>query len=131
MGRRDPRDAHRDRRARASATGARVSREQTLSWLAALQGELSAMLHTPLDSEGGALSAAPERYPQALLARVRKQPGPNASERLAVYNRQYWLRLLRALQNDLPLFTALLGPWFFNQVAQRFLRARPPRNYDL
>jgi Putative DNA-binding domain len=108
-----------------------MSRKDTLDWLANLQAELSSALRTPLDSGTGALRADVERYSSAVCAEVLGDSPPMAAERLAIYNRQYWFRLLRTLQSELPLTCRLWGAWRFNQVALRFLLDHPPRERDL
>jgi hypothetical protein len=62
---------------------------------------------------------------------VVSRPPLLAAERLAVYNRQYWFRLLRTLQQELPLTSRLFGLWSFNQRAMAFLSAHPPHGQDL
>jgi transposase len=108
-----------------------VNRQETLRWLADLQHEFGSVMRTPLDARSGQLKAAVERYPQAICAAVSGSAQRTAAERLAIYNRQYWLRLLRALQNEYPLTCRLHGAWRFNQLAMRFLHAHPPRGHDL
>lgn len=108
-----------------------MTRKETLDWLADLQAELSAVLRTPLDPSTGALRADTERYPRAICAEVLGDSLEAAAERLAIYNRQYWLRLLRTLQRELPLTCRLLGAFRFNRVAMRFVLEHPPRERDL
>jgi len=70
-------------------------------------------------------------YPAATCASVVTDLRLSAAARIAVYNRQYWFRLLRSLHDQLPLTARLWGLWQFNQRAMEFLRAHPPRNHDL
>jgi Putative DNA-binding domain len=93
------------------------------AWLADLQRQFGDALRAPLRVDAGALRPDPASYPPSLCAR--------ASTRLAVYNRQYWFRLYGALQGEYPLTARLLGLWTFNQAAQAFLLAHPPRHADL
>lgn len=108
-----------------------MSRERTLAWLAALQAELTAVVRTPLEARGGSLRANPAAYSRRACEAVAASAQRTAAERLAVYNRQYWLRLLRATQQALPLSCRLLGAWHFNAIATGFLLAHPPRVHDL
>jgi hypothetical protein len=103
----------------------------TQTWLADWQAGFGEMLRTVLDTRTGSLRAQPERYPPRVVGGALPGPRITASERLAVYNRQYWFRLFSVLHNELPLTSRLLGFWFFNQVALDFLRAHPPRHHDL
>lgn len=100
-------------------------------WLAAMQARFSAVIRTPLDRTTGTLRAAVEDYPEQALADVCDAPNTTAAERLAVYNRQYWFRLLTVMQTAFPVTTALLGPWRFNAYAADFLHAHPPGTWDL
>src|SRR6185436_12756076 len=87
------------------------------------------MLRTPLDRSSGTLSATPSAY-DPLVGAV-DGPRGSASERLAVYNRQYWFRLFTVMQGCFPLTTRLLGHWTFNGHAARFLLDHPPRGWDV
>jgi hypothetical protein len=100
-------------------------------WLSDLQARFGAMLRTPLDRSSGTLRAVPSRYDEALCEDVSGSPALSPAERLAVYNRQYWCRLLGVLQSEYPLTARLVGLWFFNEHAARFLLARAPRTADI
>lgn len=100
-------------------------------WLATFQAEFGEMLRTPLSKATGTLRADLPRYPAALCARTRPGPTLAAPDRLAVYNRQYWFRLLTAMQGEYRLCVALAGAWSFNGLAAEFLVARPPSGHDL
>lgn len=94
------------------------------AWLADLQARFGAAIRTPLDRSTGTLTATPAAYDAALAADTHP-------ERLAVYNRQYWYRLLDLMNDELPLTARLLGAWHFNEHAARFLLESPPRGWDL
>jgi hypothetical protein len=96
-------------------------------WLADLQRQLGELLRTPLDASSGTLRAQTERYETPLVAAVRDP----ARERLAVYNRQYWFRLLTVMRHSWPLTARLLGMFHFNLHAQQFLLQHPPAHHDL
>ncbi len=100
-------------------------------WLSELQAHFGEVLRTPLDRETGTLRATPSAYPEEALLDVVDRPEASAAERLAVYNRQYWFRLFRALAKAFPLTAHVLGHWRFNDYAARFIVARPPRGWDL
>ncbi|MBK9519631.1 MAG: putative DNA-binding domain-containing protein [Anaeromyxobacter sp.] len=100
-------------------------------WLAALQAGFGEVLRHPLDRSSGRLRARTDRYPQPSCDLVRETPDRPARERLAVYHRQYWFRLLTAMQEDFPLLTALMGHWEFNGWAAGYLRVHPPRGGGL
>ncbi len=102
-----------------------MSERRAPAWLGELQARFGEMLRTPLDRSTGRLRAQPERYPAQLLNEVRSGAHANAGERLAVYNRQYWFRLLSTVHSGYPLTLRLLGAWRFNEHAARFLGERP------
>lgn len=95
--------------------------------LADLQRRFGEMLRTPLDAASGTLRAQTTRYDSPLVAAVQG----SARERLAVYNRQYWFRLLTVMQTSWPLTARLLGMFHFNLHAQQYLLQHPPAHYDL
>jgi hypothetical protein len=101
------------------------------AWLLELQATFGDVLRTPLSSATGTFCADTAAYPAALLARVTSRAEISQAERLAVYHRQYWFRLFTLLQGAFPLTANLIGLWRFNQLAGRFLSARPPRSWDI
>lgn len=103
----------------------------TERWLAELQARFGAALRTPLSAAGGTLHADRRAYPERAVADLLPGPQLTAAERLSVYHRQYWLRLLRVLQEQYPLVMRLCGAWGFNQHAIAFLSLEPPRGCDL
>lgn len=101
------------------------------SWLVELQRRFGEMLRTPLDASGSALRAAPESYDPTLIQATCSPANGAPAARLAVYNRQYWFRLLTVLQRAFPLTARLLGFWHFNQYAAKYLRLNPPHDWDI
>lgn len=99
-------------------------------WLAELQARFGSVLRTPLDRATGTLTARVALYDAHVVESVRG-PSARGTERLAVYNRQYWFRLFDVLQNAFPLTARLLGYWSFNDYAARFLLARPPGGWNI
>ncbi len=94
------------------------------AWLADLQARFGDAIRTPLARGSGTLTATPARYEAALRADAN-------AERLAVYNRQYWFRLLDTMHAAFPLTSALLGAWSFNEHTASFFAKTPPRSWDL
>lgn len=63
---------------------------------------------------------------------IAASPTLNPSERIEVYNQQYWWRLLTTLQETFPLLTRLFGPDGFDRnVAVPFLEKYPPNHWAL
>ena len=55
----------------------------------------------------------------------------SAFDRLELYNRQYWYRLLDALAEDFPALRAVLGPKRFEALSIAYLGAHPSRSFSL
>lgn len=108
-----------------------MSGPATPGWLLDLQMAFGQMLRAPLSRATGTLRAETGAYSPALLAQAKPGGGLSQAERLAVYNRQYWFRLFTLLQGAFPLTAKLVGLWRFNQLANDFLLARPPRSWDV
>ncbi|AUX46267.1 hypothetical protein SOCE26_077720 [Sorangium cellulosum] len=101
-------------------------------WLRELQRDFTAVLRTPLDSGTGTFRERQDRYPERLVAQLKSGPGsPAPAERLALYHRQYWMRLFTALQTGFPRVSRAVGYWHFNHLAALHLTARPPRHVDI
>ncbi|MGB2591189.1 MAG: DNA-binding domain-containing protein [Candidatus Acidiferrum sp.] len=52
-------------------------------------------------------------------------------ERLEIYNRQYWFRVLSALAEDFPGLRAVLGERRFDAMSKAYLLANPSRSFTL
>jgi hypothetical protein len=52
-------------------------------------------------------------------------------ERLEIYNRQYWFRVLDALAEDFPGLRAVVGPAAFDRIARAYLTQHPSRSFSL
>ena len=55
----------------------------------------------------------------------------SAFERLEIYNRQYWLRVLGSLAEDFTALRALLGAERFQALSIAYLSAHPSRSFTL
>ena len=54
-----------------------------------------------------------------------------AGERLEIYHRQYWSRLVDSLRDDFPGLLKLLGPRSFQKLALAYLTEYPSRSFTL
>src|SRR5207253_5206154 len=52
-------------------------------------------------------------------------------ERLEIYNRQYWWRLMSSLAEDFPGLQAILGNRRFEPLCKAYLTDRPSRSFTL
>lgn len=89
------------------------------------------MLRTPLDGTSGTLAVTPSSYDRELTELALASTKLGSTDRLAIYNRQYWFRLFTVFHGAFPLTTRLLSHFTFNAYVSRFLVARPPRGWDL
>src|SRR5579863_10232586 len=68
-------------------------------------------------------------------ARLRSYVKPNdrlsSAERLEIYNRQYWCRLLDSLAEDFPGLQAVAGKRAFANLSVAYLRDCPSRSFTL
>lgn len=64
-------------------------------------------------------------------ALLRSTPAVPAEERLGLYQRQYWYRLIDSLAEDFPRVRRLLGREAFYSALERHLQACPPATYTL
>jgi hypothetical protein len=101
------------------------------AWLAEFQASFGDVIRTPLDGASGTLTAKPSAYDPRVVRDARDASNATGSDRLAVYNRQYWFRLFDLLQRAFPLTSRLTGYWLFNLCASRFLLANPPRGWEI
>jgi len=52
-------------------------------------------------------------------------------ERLEIYNRQYWFRLIDAVSGDFPALNAMLGAKRFNALVLAYIRENPSTSWTL
>jgi hypothetical protein len=52
-------------------------------------------------------------------------------ERLEIYNRQYWFRLIDAVSDDFPALNAMLGAKRFNSLVLTYIRENPSTSWTL
>jgi hypothetical protein len=55
----------------------------------------------------------------------------SAFERLEIYNRQYWFRVLNALAEDFPALRAVVGARAFESLSIAYLGEHPSRSFSL
>jgi hypothetical protein len=99
---------------------------QSATQLRELQRRMARAVMRPLSGSGRM------RLPRRDAARFIK-PGPrlDSFERLEIYNRQYWFRLLDCLADDYPGLRALLGEARFHCLAVAYLSQCPSATFTL
>lgn len=101
--------------------------------LAELQREMAAAIMQPLTADEDMRDYAPDG--RAMTAVAESFIAPNSSltsfERLEIYNRQYWYRVLGALAEDFPALRSVVGSTAFEAISVAYLTARPSRSFSL
>jgi hypothetical protein len=101
--------------------------------LATLQREMAAAVMQPLTPDEGMRPTAPDGRPMTDVAASFIAPNSRltAFERLEIYNRQYWFRVLGALAEDFPALRAVIGITRFEALSIAYLTEHPSRSFSL
>ncbi len=101
--------------------------------LAALQRHVARAVMTPLTPSDRMRRVAPNGRALAGVANKIIKPNDRLTsfERLEIYNRQYWFRVLDGFSDDFPGLRAVLGDRRFNQLAQHYLTDCPSRSFTM
>ena len=101
--------------------------------LADLQREMAAAVMQPLNPNEEMRSTAPDGRPMAAVAESFIAPNSRLSafERLEIYNRQYWYRVLGAFAEDFPGLRTVIGARAFEALSVAYLSAHPSRSFTL
>lgn len=103
------------------------------SWLTEVQAGFGAVLRSPLSSDSGTFAEDRSVYPPAFVDELDDSLSTEARrlDRIALYHRQYWMRLFTTLQGQYPRFAWALGYFHFNRMASLFLGEHAPRGFDI
>lgn len=98
-----------------------------------LQRTMARAVMQPLTSSERMQRRAPDGGPMKRYASRFIKPNDRLTsfERLEIYNRQYWFRVLSALGEDFPGLRAVLGQRRFDTMAKAYLIANPSRSFTL
>ncbi len=101
--------------------------------LTALQRAMAAMVTRPLTPDNRMQRRWGDGRPTAELAAQIAKPNERltAFERIEIYNRSYWFRVLDSLYEDCPGLRAVLGDKRFLRLAEEFLQKRPSTYWTL
>src|SRR5271170_8210465 len=101
--------------------------------LLALQRQMAAAVMPPLTPNERMRHVAPNG--RSLRAVANKIIKPNdrltSFERLEIYNRQYWFRVLSGFAEDFPGLRAILGERGFDAISKAYLQDCPSRSFTL
>ena len=92
-----------------------------------LQREMAAAIMRPLTADEEMQPKAPDGRAMSAVAESFIAPNSRltAFERLEIYNRQYWFRVLDALAEDFPALRAVVGGRAFEKLSIQYLTAHP------
>ncbi|WP_241655109.1 DNA-binding domain-containing protein [Granulicella sibirica] len=62
---------------------------------------------------------------------IRPNPELSSFQRLEIYNRQYWFRVISAVSEDFPALAALIGSKGFDALVLAYLRENPSVSFTL
>jgi hypothetical protein len=101
--------------------------------LATLQRHVARAVMTPLTPSDRMRRKAPDGRSLANVAKKIIKPNERLTsfERLEIYNRQYWFRILDGLSDDFPGLRAVLGDRRFDALAKHYLTDCPSRSFTL
>jgi hypothetical protein len=106
---------------------------QTRAQLRELQRQALAAIRHPLTRSGDMESRWTDGRATSKVISEFIKPNDRLSsfERLQIYNRQYWYRLMDCLWDDYPGLRAILGPRKFEELRTAYLNRYPSRSYTL
>ncbi|MGD0731630.1 MAG: DNA-binding domain-containing protein [Terracidiphilus sp.] len=101
--------------------------------LEALQREMAAAVMMPLTADEAMRAQAPDGRAMSAVAGSFIAPNSRLSafERLEIYNRQYWFRVLGALAEDFTALRAVVGDKAFEGLSIAYLTAHPSRSFSM
>jgi hypothetical protein len=101
--------------------------------LAALQREMAAAVMLPLtpDEQMRAESQDGRAMSDVAASFIAPNSRLSAFERLEIYNRQYWFRVLGALAEDFTALRAVVGASRFEALSIAYLAEHPSRSFTL
>lgn len=110
-----------------------AARADTPAHLLAFQRTLKNALTRPLTDQDLMQPTWTDGRPMAEFAEtfVKGNQRLSAVERLQIYNRMYWFRLIDCFHDDNPGLRALIGADKFTRLAERFLTAHPSSSFTL
>ena len=108
-------------------------KRQTASELQALQRLMAKAVTRPLTAKQRMRPEWIDDSPTKKIAASFIKPNKRLTsfERLEIYNRQYWFRVLECIYDDYPGVCAVLGPTRFHNLAIAYLANHPSTSFTL
>lgn len=95
-----------------------------------LQRRMAEDVRRPLTPEFSMQAFAEDGQPIAANY-IKPSATLTSFERLEIYNRQYWFRVLDALSEDYPALSAIVGPKRFDTLIRAYLSENPSTSFTL
>jgi hypothetical protein len=101
--------------------------------LLTLQRQVARAVMTPLTPSYRTRRVGPSGKKMSAVAKQIIKPNDRLTsfERLEIYNRQYWFRVLDAFSDDFPGLRAVLGDRRFDALAKHYLIDCPSRSFTM
>ncbi len=101
--------------------------------LAQLQREMARAVMMPLTRDEDMRREAPDGRAMHRVAASFIAPNSQLTpfERLEIYNRQYWFRVLGAVAEDFPALRSVIGARAFEAMSVAYLSEHPSRSFSL
>src|ERR1700684_1839632 len=98
-----------------------------------LQRRMAEDVRRPLTADFGMQQETEEGLSISQLAEGYVKPNDRLTsfERLEIYNRQYWFRVIAAVSEDFPALATVLGPKRFNSLLIAYLKENPSTSFTL
>jgi len=109
------------------------ARQESTADLRALQRMMTQVLVRPLTAADGMQAKWIDGRPMTAVAAEFIKPNDRLSsfERLQLYNRMYWFRLIDCVYDDNPGLRGLLGQRKFARLTEAYLAKYPSRSFSL
>src|SRR5438046_2093299 len=101
--------------------------------LAQLQREMARAVMMPLTRDEDMRRESPDGRSMYQVASsfIAANSKLSSFERLEIYNRQYWFRVLGALAEDFPALRSVIGARAFEAMSVAYLNDHPSRSFSL
>jgi hypothetical protein len=129
----DERRAKPPRKARPALTERRYNPVTSRAQLKELQTLMATAVFRPLNARDGMQTRWSDGRPTSTVAQQFIKPNDRLSsfERLEIYNRVYWFRVLDCLYDDYPGLRAIVGEKKFIRLATAYLAKYPSASFTL
>jgi hypothetical protein len=114
-------------------TRVRQKPRQTLAQLRQLQRLAGAVIMRPLSHQWRMQSKWTDNRDMRKVTAEFIKPNNRLTsfQRIEIYNRQYWFRLIDSFYDDFPGLRAILGRLKFNRLAVQYLQAHPSTSFTM